>query len=681
MKRVVKWVLILVCGLIVLLIAGLLIIPKYIDSQNFREQIENTVSHATGRAFTLGEDFELTLFPWAAVVANNVSLGNPSGFDTKDMMRVDFFEVRIKFMPFVLSHFKEIEIKRFMLNGATITLEKTADGRGNWEGLGASSKKQVFKKKNNGKKKGVKISEADFPIPAISANEIAVKNSKFIWIDRETDGRYEISELDLTAQEVTPDHPITFILSAQVDGHPVRFEGNVGPLGFPTINTAIPLEGSVKALDHLIINLKGTVKDVVSHPGFEFSMDVPQFSLRGLMKAVDPDFSISTAGPEALTRMAFKADFKGNSGEMKISNGVLEIDESKLDFSCTVKDFSRPNVGFDLALDEIDLDQYLSSEDGDEAGPKSGAGVKKKAQADRKTRDFSPLRRLVLDGTIRINKLKAANARVQSVHARVKGKNGIFKLNPLSMNLYDGSLSGDGFFNVEQDTPFCGITLTSNEIRSNPLLKDILEKDILEGRLGTELKVRSQGADAGGIKRNLNGSGELLVRDGAFKGIDLVSMVRNTDGAYGFARSKEANPRTEFTEFRVPFTIVNGVLDIHNTRMSSTLLRVQATGKADLVKESLRLRIEPTFVTTRKEDVEKMKRSEVMVPVLVTGSFSSPEFRPDLKGAARKKLEEEVFESEKFKEIFEKEELKPFEKDAKRLLEGILNIPLSEDAE
>jgi len=681
MKRVVKWLLILVCGLAVLLIAVLLIVPKFIDIQAYRPQIENAVSDVTGRAFTLGGDFEVTLFPWAAVIVNDVRLGNPSGFESKDMVNVDFFEVRIKFMPFILSLFKEIQVRRFMLNGATITFEKTADGRLNWEGLGAFSKKQVSKPEDNGEKISGHISEAGFSIPAISVDEFAVKNSSFVWIDRETDGRYEISNLDLIVRDVTPDHPVAFILSAQVDGHQMRLEGKVGPLEHPIGKMTIPLEVSAKALDQLNVNLKGTVTDVFSHPGFEFSMDVPQFSFRGLMAAADPKLSISTADPEAMTRVAFKADFKGNPSELKISNGVLNIDGSKLDFSCSIKNFSRPDVGFDLELDEIDLDQYLPSETGNEADKKSGESKTKKALAGKKKTNFSPLRRLVLDGNIRIGKLKAANARIQSIHARVTGKNGIFKLSSLNMTLYDGSLTGNGFLNVKQDTPVCGITLKSKEIRSNPLLKDILEKDILEGRLETGLTLKTQGTDAGRIKRNMNGNGELFVRDGAVKGIDLLTMVRNTDGAYGFARRQEENPRTKFTELQVPFTVENGVLDIRNTRMTSTLLRVQAVGKADLVKETLKLRIEPTFVTTRKEDAEKMKRSEVMVPVLVTGSFSSPEFRPDFKGVARKKLEEKVFESEKFKEIFEKEELKPFEKDAKRLLEGIFEIPLSQDGQ
>ena len=57
--------------------------------------------------------------------------------------------------------------------------------------------------------------------------------------------------------------------------------------------------------------------------------------------------------------------------------------------------------------------------------------------------------------------------------------------------------------------------------------------------------------------------------------------------------------------------------------------------------------------------------------VFFSHNFSSPKFRPDLKGIAKKQLQEKILESSEFKKIFEKEELKPLEDTAKDLLKGI----------
>ena len=66
------------------------------------------------------------------------------------------------------------------------------------------------------------------------------------------------------------------------------------------------------------------------------------------------------------------------------------------------------------------------------------------------------------------------------------------------------------------------------------------------------------------------------------------------------------------------------------------------------------------------------------MPVLVTGSFSSPKFRPDLKGMLKGTLENVVTEPSELKKILpgqtlEKGETVPTQDKAKDLLKGFLN--------
>jgi AsmA protein len=241
------------------------------------------------------------------------------------------------------------------------------------------------------------------------------------------------------------------------------------------------------------------------------------------------------------------------------------------------------------------------------------------------------------------------------------------------MKLYNGDMSGNVTLNVKKDTPQSNIKLKLNHIECEPLIKDILEKDILKGTLKAGVALSMSGEDAENIIKTLNGKGEFSVTNGAVKGVDLVAMVRNTDGAYGFAGKGGKGPETGFSKLYAPFTITDGLFKTTDTRMLSTLIRVAVSGKANLPNETLKFRIEPVVVTTSKTDSKKMKRSEVKVPVLVSGTFSSPKFRPDLKAVAKDNLEKEVFESKKFKKIFKKKKYAPYEDAAKSLLKGLLD--------
>ena len=281
------------------------------------------------------------------------------------------------------------------------------------------------------------------------------------------------------------------------------------------------------------------------------------------------------------------------------------------------------------------------------------------------------MRRLILDGQLKIDKLIANKAKIQDVILKIHAKNGIFNLDPLKFNMYQGDVSGKATLNVTKDVPESNINLTVTKVESGPLLSDVLEKDILEGVMQANVRLAMAGTDPALLKKTLNGNGELLFNDGAIKGIDLAGMVRNVQAAFGLAEKSDQKPRTDFSELKAPFTIIRGVINTPQTSLKSPLLRVIANGNADLVKETLDFRIEPKVVGTIKGQGDEKQRSGIMVPVLVTGNFSSPKFRPDFKSVAKQQIQEKVLESKKVKKLLEKEELNQLQETTKGLLKGV----------
>jgi AsmA protein len=342
-------------------------------------------------------------------------------------------------------------------------------------------------------------------------------------------------------------------------------------------------------------------------------------------------------------------------------------------FSVKVKDFSGPDVAFDLKLDEIDLDRYLPP-----PGEKKPDEKKEKTETsapEQKRIDYTPLRQLVLDGVIKMGKLKAQGAKIQDVRMKIAGKGGRFRIDPLTLKLYQGDVSSKGTLNVEKDVPKTRMELHAQGIQVGPLLKDVLEMDFLEGTVQSKLTVSMVGDDPESMKSSLNGEGDFLFKDGAIVGIDLDGMVRNVKATFGLAEAVgEDRPRTDFSELHAPFTMTNGVVNTSGTSLTSPLLRVLAAGKASLVDETLDFRVEPKFVGTLRGQGDAAERSGVMVPVLVTGTFSSPKFRPDLKGVIKKGIEERL--PSELKKILpsqssEEGESKPLEEKARDLLKGL----------
>jgi len=82
--------------------------------------------------------------------------------------------------------------------------------------------------------------------------------------------------------------------------------------------------------------------------------------------------------------------------------------------------------------------------------------------------------------------------------------------------------------------------------------------------------------------------------------------------------------------------------------------------------------VEPKAVASIKGQGDDDRRKGLMVPVVVSGTFTSPRFRPDLSAGAKQEIEKQIFESKEAKKLLEKEEIKPYEKTAKDALKGIL---------
>ncbi|MBW2623893.1 MAG: AsmA family protein, partial [Deltaproteobacteria bacterium] len=174
----------------------------------------------------------------------------------------------------------------------------------------------------------------------------------------------------------------------------------------------------------------------------------------------------------------------------------------------------------------------------------------------------------------------------------------------------------------------------------------------------------------------LNGRGDLSITDGAIKGIDLASMVRNVKTAFGLEQKGGARPRTDFSELAIPFTLTNGVFNTPGISLMSPLLRVVGKGDADLVKETLDFRVQPKVVATIKGQGDTMKRSGIMVPILVSGTFSDPKFRPDLKGLITQDLGKKLPGVKDLDQILPakdkpEEIIKPLEETGKKLLKGL----------
>nr|WP_321402540.1 AsmA family protein [uncultured Desulfobacter sp.] len=689
MVRFLKWVVVTIGILAGLIIGAAVLIPMFVDVKNYLPDIESMVTRQTGRSFSIGDDLELSLFPWAGIRLSDVTLGNPENFEKTPMISVKNFEVRVKVLPLFSKH---IQVEKFILDSPSIALVKNKAGQGNWENIGAQadggSDKSVQTNPGTAQDAPEKTptDQPVFSIKSLTVERCSVSNGVLTYVDKGSGLSKTVSDVHLDLSGIRLDQAIGIALEANVDGNPVSLTGTAGPLGQNPGAADIDFDLMVKMLDQLNVSLKGRVIKPKTEQAVDMMVDLAPFSPKKLFESLDRSLPIEPSDNSVLEKFSLKAAVKGSAQAVAVSDGILVLDDSTMNFTARAQAFEKPDLKFNLTLDKIDVDRYLPSDtknDSKQSAPaKDGAPVtsttpaKSTVKAAKKADpvDYTPLRKLVLDAKVNIGTLKVAGLSMANVTAVLVGKNGVFTLDPCAMDLYQGKAGATARIDVRNKYPATNLHLTTSKIQAGPVVRDSIGKDIIEGALTSDLSLSMTGDTPDLIKQTLGGNGELKFIDGAVVGVDVAGAIRNVGAGLGLAESTAEKPKTDFAEFNVSYTAAKGLVKIPKASLVSPLLRLVANGQTSLVKEDLDFRVEPTLVATIKGQGDTTDRSGLLIPFDVSGTWERPKVRPDLEAILKNKLSN----SDELKQLLKGETSDSGEKQdikdaARGLLKGLLN--------
>ncbi|MDP1997274.1 MAG: AsmA family protein, partial [Gallionella sp.] len=165
------------------------------------------------------------------------------------------------------------------------------------------------------------------------------------------------------------------------------------------------------------------------------NVETQQFNLSNLVLALN-------ATGDKLPGKSVNSELKGNvqvdaAKETVQANLVGGLLQSQIKARIGVKGFAEPAISFDVDIDQLDADLYLPKQSSN--APKSDPSSTSEPE---KPLDLSALRKLNLDGSLRIGSLKVANVKSSNVRLDIKARNGQVNVAPLSANLYQGSMNG-----------------------------------------------------------------------------------------------------------------------------------------------------------------------------------------------------------------------------------------------
>lgn len=352
----------------------------------------------------------------------------------------------------------------------------------------------------------------------------------------------------------------------------------------------------------------------------------------------DLNVALAATG-DKLPNKSISSEMKGNvqfdalkqSVQVNFSGGLLQ---SQIKAKVGVNNFAQPAIKFDVELDQLDADLYLPK------SPKESA----KSTGSETPLDFGGLRKLNLDGSLRIGVLKAMNVKSSELHIGVHARDGIVKIDPMSANLYQGRVSGSVSVN-SQGVPVITINQNLSDVNVATLGKDAVNFDALEGKGNVGINLTSQGNTVGEMKNAVNGSLSLNLADGAIKGINIAKKIRDTKNLLSAkSQSQAANKeeKTDFSELKATFKVNNGIAHNDDLSMKSPLLRLSGNGDINIDNDSINYLAKATLAKTLEGQGGQDSVGGLTVPVRVSGPFTDLKYTLDFAAMVNDQAKQKV---------------------------------------
>jgi AsmA protein len=343
-----------------------------------------------------------------------------------------------------------------------------------------------------------------------------------------------------------------------------------------------------------------------------------------------------TRDPRAFSQLALSSDFNYSAGGVRLEQVQAQLDDTHLKGSAAFVGEPRA-LKFELTVDRIDVDRYLSPDNGTTAPPrKTAAESKTSGEKTDKPAEAST----DMDGTLSVGSVHFSPLDLSNVRVTLSSKDNVMHLYPLLAQIDGGNYTGNITLDRRGTTPVLSMDEHLSGIDMARLLAGTTYKGRLSGHGNVNLKATAHGAEFNAVMQGLNGHFDANLANGALEGVDLgyeVSLAQALIKHTAEPKAQSGPARTSFDAFKMSAEITNGMARTSDLVISSPVVRVTAQGSANLVNKALDMQMLASALKAPGV-------SAADIPLKITGTYADPVVRPDAealaKGAIKQKLQD-----------------------------------------
>ncbi|NRA61308.1 MAG: AsmA family protein [Psychrobium sp.] len=593
MKRLLK----ILVALITLVLVAVISLLIFINPNDYKPEIEAEVKKVLNRELVIAGDLSWSLFPRLSIGTGEVAVKNPAGYNRDNLMKIGSVSASIAILPLLKG---QVELGKLSLHGLRLNIITTKSGASNLDNIGP-----------------VNAGQAPTPITPSTQSETTgaepaamPESVRFAGLDI-IDAQLEIQDLATAVTTLVKVEKISL----------GEFElGKATDLTIKMVMATAGVEGDLSIVGQLMLD-KALAKLSLNELTLTSELSGEAIPSGKLNLKITSDISVDI-----------------NGQKIAIDNIMLNANDIQLSGHAAIELAGKMKVRFSLLGNEWDLNPFMPPPSDDEEK------IVEVASEPQVEPNLAFLNELDVLGDITIAGVKASGINLNEIKLKVVINNGVAKLAPLSVNLYQGNMLLNGQVAHAGGRNKHKMSMALTNVQILPLLKDVTDMELVAGSTNFNLTASGEGLTVDKIKQGLVGNGDFKILDGALLGMNIPQKIRNAKASLtgGETESQENSERTDFTALTGTFSIKDGIANNTSLDMSAPFLRLKGNGTADIIKSLLDYHLKVVLVNSSQGQggKERSDLAGLTIPLKVTGAFDDPKFGLDTGGALSAKLDQ-----------------------------------------